>query len=520
MRHIISTTIACLALIGCSVSPKPLERSDLALSADDYRLRVTADQEPLSGPVGLYEAMARALKYNLDRRVEMMEAALRRRELRLTSHDMLPQLVANGGYAGRNNFSGASSRSLISGVQSLEPSTSSERNVLTADLRLSWDILDFGLSYIRAKQAADEVLIAEERRRKVVNRIIEDVRTAYWRAVSSQRLARKLRRLQGDVERELAASRDLEQREQTSPLTALTFQRELVEIKQEIQRLDRELHVAKLQLAALMNLDPGQDFRIAVPRRRINSAVLRGQSRSEMIRTALENRPELREVAYRKRINDKEAQAAILELFPSLKSYAGLNADSNDFLYNNDWVSWGAQASWNLLKVFSYPRRKATIAAQDDLLDARALALTMAIITQVDVSRARYRFLRRELATSSEYYGIQRRILDQIRAGAEADTVSRQTLIREEMNTLVAEVRYDIAYADLQNAYAALFTTIGLDPFGMDVTGQESVADLAGSLEALWASRGDRTARPGARTATARNTRSAGRSAEEKPVPN
>jgi outer membrane protein TolC len=269
-----------------------------------------------------------------------------------------------------------------------------------------------------------------------------------------------------------------------------------------------------------MNLDPGTDFRISVPRRRNNSAVLRVQSRSEMIQTALENRPELREVAYRKRINEEEAQAAILELFPSLKGYAGLNADSNDFLYNNDWISWGARASWNLIRVFSYPRRKATIIAQDDLLDARALALTMAIITQVDVSRARYRFLRRELATSSEYYGIQRRILDQIRAGAEADTVSRQTLIREEMNTLVAEVRYDIAYADLQNAYAAIFTTIGLDPFGLDVTGEESVADLASSLQALWASRRDRSARPWKRPIAARSSDIAGRSADGAPVPN
>lgn len=520
MRQAILITFACFAVAGCSVNPKPMSRSELAFRADDYRLRVTANQEPLNGPVNLYEAMARALKYNLDRRVEMMETALRGRELKLARHDMLPRLVANGGYAGRNNYSGASSMSLLTKTQSLEPSTSSEREVFSADLQLSWDILDFGLSYIRAKQAADEVLIAEEQKRKVVNRIIEDVRTAYWRAVSSQRLARKLRRLQGDVERELGKSRDLEKREQTSPLTALTFQRELVEIKQEIQRLDRELYVAKLQLAALMNLDPGRDFQISVPRRLNNVAVLSIKSRSEMVQIALENRPELREVAYRKRINEEEAQAAILELFPSLKGYAGLNTDSNDFLYNNDWISWGARASWNLIKVFSYPRRKATIVAQDDLLDARALALTMAIMTQVDVSRARYRFLRRELATSSEYYGIQKRILDQIRAGAEADTVSRQTLIREEMNTLVAEVRYDIAYADLQNAYAAIFTTIGLDPFGLDITGEESVADLARSLEALWASRGDRSARPWKRPVAARSNDTAGRSAEGAPVPN
>ena len=79
------------------------------------------------------------------------------------------------------------------GEQSLTSSTSSERDVRTSDIRFSWHILDFGLSYIRAKQAADKVLIAEETRRRVVNRMVENVRTAYWRAVAATRLMSRLR---------------------------------------------------------------------------------------------------------------------------------------------------------------------------------------------------------------------------------------------------------------------------------------------------------------------------------------
>ena len=44
--------------------------------------------------------------------------------------------------------------------------------------------------------------------------------------------------------------------------------------------------------------------------------------------------------------------------------------------------------------------------------------------------------------------------------------ISEQTLIREEMNTLVAEVKYDIAYAGLQNAFGNVYASMGLDPFG------------------------------------------------------
>ena len=71
-----------------------------------------------------------------------------------------------------SNYSGGVGRSLITGQQqNLQPFTSSEKNVFSADLSLSWNVLDFGLSYIRAKQAADDVLIAEEERRRVANRV-------------------------------------------------------------------------------------------------------------------------------------------------------------------------------------------------------------------------------------------------------------------------------------------------------------------------------------------------------------
>jgi hypothetical protein len=62
------------------------------------------------------------------------------------------------------------------GRQALEPFTSDERNSVSADLSLSWNVLDFRLSHIRAKQAAHDVLIADEERRRVADRIMQNVR--------------------------------------------------------------------------------------------------------------------------------------------------------------------------------------------------------------------------------------------------------------------------------------------------------------------------------------------------------
>lgn len=489
-------------LMGCVVNPESLTQAELSNAADENQSLVTADQEPVSGAISLYEAMARALKYNLDHRVEEAEAAVRVAELDLAHYSLLPNLVANSGYAGRDNFNASSSLNLLTNTQNFGSSTSQERNIGSGDIGFSWNILDFGLSYVRAHQSADKVLAQEETRRKVIHRVVEDVRSAYWRAISAERLMTRLATLEGETTKALAEARTLSTDRQTSPITALTYERELVEIKQKIGEIQRDLNTAKSQLAALMNLRPGTKFKLAHESRRQGSLKLNA-GLNEMISTAVYNRPELREVEYRKRINIHEADAALLEMLPGIQLYAGANYDSNVFLQNSDWLNWGAKASWNLLKVFAYRDREAVIDRQDETLRARSLALTMAVMTQVHVSRIRFLHAKKELATAAEYRDVQRRLLGQMRAEAAADRISKQTLIREEMNTLVAEAKYDIAYSLLQNAYANLFSSMGLDPYAWEIDRGQSVKSVTASLKQLWFERGDLNAGWAKRVASA-----------------
>jgi outer membrane protein TolC len=451
--------------------------------------RVDAGQEPIRGGIDLYEAMARALKYNLDARVAAFEQLLRIEESKLTSLDMLPKLIGGAGYNGRNNDQGSSSKSLLTGAQSLEFSTSQERQNVAADLTFSWNILDFGLSYIRAQQAADKALIAEELRRKQVIRIIEDVRTAYWRTLGAQRLFDRMRRLEGRVIRAQGAARALQASGQTSPVTALTFERELLDIQREIRRLETELVTAKVQLAALMNVRPSTPFTLVDPARGRHTAGLPG-SADEMIGTAIRMRPELREVAYQKRINENEAKAAFLELLPGIQVFLGANVDTNTFLFNNNWVAWGAKASWNVMQLFRYPQRAQVVEANDKVIEERALAITMAIIAQVHTSRLKYVHHARELQTHNRYLHVQRSLLGQIRSELAAGKVSEQTLLREEMNTLVAEVKRDIAHANLQNAFANVYASIGLDPYTGAVDLAQPVSAIAANLRRTWLERG------------------------------
>ncbi len=459
------------AMVGCSVIPVPLTGEEIRTQVEEDKGIITSDQEPVSGPISLYEAIARALSYNLDLRLELVEKTLAQRQLDLARYDQLPQFVTNLAYNSRNNFSGASSQSLITGTESLEPSTSSERDIISADLTLTWNILDFGVSYFRAQQAADRVLIAEEQKRKIINRIVQDVRTTYWRAVSNDRLINQLNTLMARVTKAIEESKEVEQKRLDKPLTALTYQRELIGIKRQLEQMQRELSFAKIQLAALMNLQPGEDYDLVIPER-VNTIQALAYSPQLMEQLALENRSELREVAYEKRINAKEIKAAILGLFPGLNLNFSGNYNSNDFLFENNWLSYGTQISWNLLNVFRIPATKRVVEAQDIVLDARRLALSMAIMTQTHVSLAQFEHTSKEYATAAEFNETQSKIIEQIYKAAKTNSVSEQVVIREEMNVLISEVKYDIAYADFENAYGNIFAAMGVDPISPDITNQ------------------------------------------------
>ncbi|GJL61431.1 MAG: hypothetical protein NPIRA04_00850 [Nitrospirales bacterium] len=480
----VSVTGCLLALTGCMVTPTALTSTEITTRVDRSLQQLTSSQAQVRAPIDLYEAMARALKYNLEAKVELMNTMLAHKNLDLAHYDLLPQLVANAGYDGRNNFSGARSRSLLSGQTSLEPSTSSDKNLFSSDLTLSWDVLDFGLSYVRAQQAADNLLIAEEEKRRVANRVIQNVRIAYWRAVSADRMLGQLTHLDDWVSKALSNARTIQHRQLNSPLASLQYQRELLLTHNEIRKLHQKLSLAKIELAKLMNLPPGEPFELVLPEHPSTIPTL-PVSLETLERQALLNRPELRTIDYRKRIQTKETKAAILEMLPSLNLQFGPNYNSNSFVFNNHWLAYGAKVSWNLLNLFRKPVQFKIIEVQQEVLDAQSLALTMAIMSQVHISMAQLTAAKLEVRNTKIYYDTQRKIRDQIHTSWVTKRSSEQVLIREQLNSLLAEIRHHAALADLEAAYANLLGAIGEDPTPSIIT-DTSMPELASALRRRW----------------------------------
>ena len=256
-----------------------------------------------------------------------------------------------------------------------------------------------------------------------------------------------------------------------------------------MKSLTRELQIAKAQLGALMNLQPGTEYTLALALREAALAPVPG-TLDDQIDAALHNRPELRQAGYEERINKRELDAKILSMFPDLKVFAGINTDSNGFLFNHNWAQYGAHSAFNLINVFRIGAEKKAVRAQGDLLHEKELATAMAVMTQVQVARARFQLYGSELDTARHQYAVQAKIMGQIEGGFKAGSVSEQTALRERMNTLVSEVRYDIAFADAQNAYANLYASMGVDAWTPPTGGMPGgIHAMADALHQQWSRR-------------------------------
>lgn len=473
-----------LTLSGCMVMPSPVTKDEIEGRVSQDLRAILREQEPVEKPIDFYEATARALRYNLDAKVKAMQSALAHQQLNVAHYSLLPQVAVNAGFDGRNNFAGGGAQSLVDGRPILEPFTSMDKNVFSGNLSLSWDVLDFGLSYIRAKQAGDNMLIADEERRRIAVRLLQDVRNAYWRAVSSERLLPQVQQLDRMIEKALTQSDAIVERKLQAPLTPLNYRRDMLNIQREVQKLMRELGTAKLQLASLMGLPPGVPFDVQPPSGQ-PPPLLDNLDAERMEQQALELRPELRTIDYQKRINAKEAKATLLELFPSMKLQFGGYYNSNSFFLYQNWLNYAAQVSWNLMGVFRVPAKLKAIEAQRAVLDAQSLALTMTVLTEVHVGAAQLMLAKDELGNARRYQETQRAIVEHTQSLWITNSTSELVLLREKVNQVLAEVRQDVAQAGVETAYATLRSAIGEEAVPPSVPDQ-TLYGLADSLRRLW----------------------------------
>lgn len=477
----IAVGLMAMGLSACAITPEPLTLEQQLAQASADRSRMFDNQEPVSQAIDLEQAMARAVKYNLQQRLALMERALEDNLLDQQSYDLLPKLAARAGWRGRDNQLASSSESLRTGNQSLEPSTSQDRNVRSADLQLSWNVLDFGIGYFGAKAQANKVLAAEERRRRVIADIIQQVRSAYWEAATAQRLQPQVQRALADARNALGQARETERQRLLAPVDALRFQKGLLETVRQLETVDSELATAKARLAGLMNLPPATDFQLVVPSDSQLQAPNLAYPLADLEAMAMVRRPEVREESYQARNAVLETRAALLRLMPGASLFVGSNYDSNSYTANKNWADAGVQVSWNLMNVLAYPSVVRTGEAREALADMRRQALRMAVLTQVNVAWQQYHQATQLFERSNELQRVQAGILTQTENAVRSDAQTVLEQVRTATETVLATRSRDRSFAQLQSAYGAVYQAAGLDPLPARLAG-DSVAELARAI--------------------------------------
>lgn len=481
-RVIVSLGLAStLILGGCAVQPEPVTKSEIFDRIEQDKSSLYEGQEPVSGSIGLGEALVRSIRYNLDSRVKMMELAVAMRDLDFTRFGMLPDLVASAGYNERSNDPGARSINLETGEESLPPSRSQEREQTTFDLELTWNVLDFGLSYHSAHQKADEVLVAKERQRKTAQNIVQDVVDAYWKAWVAQQMDDDMEGLLTSTESAISQSASLAANQNQSQKDALRYQTSLLSIRNSLYEMEERMGLAKIRLAALINVSPDSDYTLRDPSTNLEPASI-SRSYTALADDALLMRPELIEEDYRKRISQREVKKSILKLLPRLQIGTGYHVDENEFLINDDWSDVTVNVSWNLLGLFGVAAEKKFREAQVDLADARRLALSMAVMTQVKLSMRRYDLALLRYQSSQQLTEVSS---DYANVIGGADNESELDKIKSRSDALVSQLRTNYAYAEAQSAFARVVNSVGLDLIPSAFTTTDA-ASMGQEMESHW----------------------------------
>lgn len=453
---------AISALTGCALAPEPITPEEHFQRARDDQSVLESSYLPVKGPLTIEEAIARALKYNYDAQLAKTEISLQERQLDLALSQMLPRLAANAGYNWRNNDNAAQSVSERTKIQSLEPSFSEEPGHYTADIQFSWNLLDVGVSYFQAKQQGYRAFVAVERRRKVLDSIVKDVEATYWKAMAADKLIPPIEDALGRAERVVEASRQAHLDELQPPLVALDFQQSMLQVIGQLRRMRNELRSARVQLATLVNAPPTTELAtqpaddpMQLPKVSLDRAKLEALS--------LAMRPELREEAYQEKISRQDIYKEIIKMMPAIGILGSINFDSNKYLTNNTWGELGVRATVNLVGIIQGPQAIKTARASVDVAHARRLALSVAVLTQVNMGFQNYLNSLDNLEAAGRIQQVQQQIATASNNASIAQAQSDAERVRRTLTAMITEMERYRAIVDLHTTLANLYTAIGID---------------------------------------------------------
>lgn len=476
------TFLSVILVTGCVYMPKPISlfEADQQSKAEYRRLegRFKSIED-----LDLYAAIAYGLKHNSNQRISQLELVLTERDQLLNGFEILPELSANAGYKTLNELNPSTSTSYDPETGTFAPivlnntaySVSQDLKTATGSAGLTWNALDFGLSYIRAAQGADQLLIAKELQRKATHNLVREIINTYYKAYAADIHLDKISNLKLRAQTALKDSEYIEELGISSPIEALFYQKELLDILQVLSDQERALINAKVELSVLLGIPMSKKINLVKTTKPLTEINLDLESMEEL---TLNLRPELMESRYNSRIAAKEVRASIVSAMPSLSLARNWSYSDSSFLFEESSYDYGANIGFNFISMFSAPTRVKNAKSSKSIEDEKRMALYMTVLSQLHIALNDYAQNYQDFSMSRHYEDVAHRIYFQTLQGEQAASFGEIETIREEVSLMVASLKKESAFANLQYGIAKVLTSIGIDlvPYNFQDLSEQELA--------------------------------------------
>jgi outer membrane protein len=438
-------------------------RKERIAKADKAFKEIKDKKLPQGAVLSLPYCIETALTNNLNMRVYDLKVAVNNEKRTAAALGMLPDVIVTNDLSVRSNEPGASSYSLLSGQESLEPSQSSQKWENRVRVEFLFSFIDFGLAYFNSVQARDRALIAEEERRRASQNLILDVSRAYFKVAAAQYAME-------NTEKMLSLADQTEQlleemvKNKKLPLEKVIIEKKtFLILKKSLMEYKRSYENSCIELRSLMGYYPSHELKVDTSGMK-KLAELKVPDIELLEEIALLERPELFQLDIQQHITAISAKKKIIEMFPNVGIFTDFTNSTNKYLYNNSWWELGIRAAYRLLRVPQQVGEFVAIETEIDQITAQVTALSVGILSQVRIAHANLIEVKHRYALSEELYETYKshEIVKEKQAKT-SGSLSKIELNRIMMETAQKDIERTQALGNYYLAYFRLLNSVGLE---------------------------------------------------------
>lgn len=451
------SVLLILSISSCIVRPDKLTQQQASNNAQ--RLISYIDNNTLPEKyLSLYEVLAIGLSRNLEQRAQQMKMGLLSQHTELSEKGMLPRAAFAAGFQGRNNFNGIISTS----DGTLVDSNDQANNNQFGELAVTWNILDFGVSYYKTKQSLNDKKVLAEIRRKSIQQLSHDIETAYWYSAMQQHFNHTLKSEVSAANEVLNVKEKSHRNASTSELEALIEMQKLVtQLRQHKYKLDQ----SRTRISQFLGVQPDLPFKLATD---FSQKILRPEEikieHRVLLHKAFTHHPEIKKSFYENKNSEHELKKAWLRFFPGIEFNLGYQHRDEDSLQHQQWSDWGSQISWNLIELIKSPSRIRIIKGTRQINELESMALSLTIAAKLYITEQQYfsHYATHQYQLRNAL--LHQKLKDRFTKKANINKNSQYyRLINYRLKALMAEIEKYAAFVEMKLSLSQLYAAIGID---------------------------------------------------------